>query len=114
MQGKTFQLVGPAEYSYKEVAEFVSDVTLMRCTLVDYPVPLANFVGGALDMGIAPLLSKDMVEQLQEDVLPIINDPALMGFKDLGIDATSMDKVAFDWLHRFRPGGHFNLVKGYH
>lgn len=34
--------------------------------------------------------------------------------KDLGIDATPIEKIAFNYLHRFREGGHFVLTKGYH
>ena len=30
------------------------------------------------------------------------------------IEPSSMDKYAFDFLHRFRPGGHFTMVQGYH
>jgi hypothetical protein len=34
--------------------------------------------------------------------------------KDLNIEPMSMDKVAFEYLHRFRQGGHFTLAEGYH
>lgn len=33
--GKTFQLAGPAEYTYKEIAEFVGDVTTLNKSLID-------------------------------------------------------------------------------
>ena len=33
---------------------------------------------------------------------------------DLGVVPSSMDKYSFDFLHRFRPGGHFTMVQGYH
>jgi hypothetical protein len=60
-QGKTFQLHGPAEYSYKEVAEFVSDVTLLRKPLLDVPVGMANFLGKYTQHMINPIVTPDMV-----------------------------------------------------
>ena len=34
--------------------------------------------------------------------------------KDLGVDATPTEKIAFKYLHRFGEGGHLFLEKGYH
>mmetsp|Transcript_7640 Transcript_7640/g.11414 ORF Transcript_7640/g.11414 Transcript_7640/m.11414 type:complete len:208 (-) Transcript_7640:74-697(-) len=112
-EGKTFQLAGPAEYSYKEVIEFVSDVTGVKKPLIDVPPALAVTTGRILEQTIAPFWTTDMVAQLREDnVLRV--DEELLTFKDLDMQPSSIDKEAFDFLHRFRPGGHFTLVKGYH
>eukprot|EP01032_Pedospumella_encystans_P010139 gene10139-11877_t len=48
-EGKTFQLVGPAEYSFKEVAEYVSDVTSVKKHLINVPTPLAAKVGSFVE-----------------------------------------------------------------
>lgn len=112
-QGKTFQLAGPAEYSYKEVVEFVSDVTLLKARLINVPVPVANMAAKVVQQLISPVLTEDMVKQMLEDNVAK-EDPNLLTFEDIGIEPGSMDKLAFDFLHRFRPGGHFTLVKGYH
>ncbi len=53
------------------------------------------------------------IAQLREDVLPQHNK-GYLGMQDLDLTPVSMDRVAFEFLHRFRPGGHFQLVKGYH
>lgn len=111
--GKTFQLAGPAEYSYKEIAEFVSDVTTLNKSLIDVSESNAMMVGDFVQSLINPVLTPDMVKQMQEDVV-LKNDPSLLTFKDLNIEPKSMDKIAFDYLHRFRKGGHFTLVEGYH
>ncbi len=112
-EGKTFQLVGPAEYTYKEVVEFVSDVTTIKKPLVDVPINAAQFAGKIVEQTISPFFSQDMLAQLQEDNIPKENSDFL-GFKDLEIEPVSMDKMAFDSLHRFRPGGHFTQVAGYY
>ena len=64
-------------------------------------------------IGINPVLTRDLVHQMQEDIVQK-EDADLLTFKDLNIQPSSIDKVAFDFLHRFRPGGHFTIVKGYH
>ena len=69
--------------------------------------------GRVLEETISPFLTTDLVRQLQEDVVAK-PDSDLLTFKDIDIQPASMDKVAFDFLHRFRPGGHFTIVKGYH
>ena len=120
-RGKTFQLVGPAEYSYKEVVEFVSDVTTQKLPLVDVPLPLATAASKLMELAINPfnsssidyLVTPDMIAQMQEDVVEVPNSD-MLGMKDLGVEPASMDKVAFDYLHRFRPGGHFTKVEGYY
>lgn len=112
-EGKTFQFVGPAEYSYKEVAEFVQDVTLTRKPLIDVPISTANLAGKVVEQLISPVLSPDMIAQMQEDVVQK-NSKDMLTLNDLGVELSSMDRIAFDYLHRFRKGGHFVLAKGYH
>lgn len=93
--------------------EFVQDVTFHRRALVDVPESAAQFVASIVDNFPSPILSKDAIPQLLEDVVAK-EDPNLGTLKDLNIESSSLDQHAFDYLHRFRPGGHFTLVKGYH
>ena len=64
---------------------------------MDIPLSVANFTGSLIEQTINPFLTHDM-----------------LGMKDLNVDCASMDKVAFDYLHRFRLGGHFTKVEGYY
>lgn len=73
----------------------------------------AELAGKVVEQMISPVLSVDMVAQLQEDVVAK-DDKAFLTLGDLGVEQTNMDRLAFDYLHRFRKGGHFTLVKGYH
>lgn len=111
--GKTFQLVGPAEYSYKEVVEFVSDLTTIKKPLIDTPLGAAKFAASFLENTINPFLTQDGLAQIQEDCVAS-KDPTLLSFETLDMTPQSMDKIAFDYLHRYRPGGHFKLVSGYY
>jgi NADH dehydrogenase (ubiquinone) 1 alpha subcomplex subunit 9 len=112
-KGCTFQLFGPAEYTYKEIVEFVADVTTVHKEFRLVPAQYAAMAGSVVETLIAPVLTKDGVAQMTEDNV-MRDDPTWLTLTDLGIEANSMDKAAFDFLHRFRPGGHFTLVSGYH
>ena len=81
--------------------------------LVDIPLSVANFTGSLIEQTINPFLTQDMIAQMQEDVVEIPNSD-MLGMKDLNVECASMDKVAFDYLHRFRLGGHFTKVEGYY
>lgn len=93
--------------------EFVSDVTTLKKPMVDVPIAAANLTGRFFEETISPLMTMDMIAQLQEDVVEK-EGIGLLNLKDLDIEPVSMDKMAFDYLHRFRPGGHFTMVEGYH
>ena len=51
---------------------------------------------------------------MSEDVVLSNENKNIFHFSDLNIEPTAMDKQAFEFLHRFRPGGHFKVVEGYH
>eukprot|EP01041_Mallomonas_annulata_P010507 gene10507-21914_t len=112
-EGKNFELTGPAEYTYKEIVEFVTDVTTVKKPLIDIPLSIAHLTGRFLEETITPILTSDLITQMQEDIIASDSTDVLR-LKDLGIEATALDKQAFEYMHRFRPGGHFKLVEGYH
>ena len=94
-------------------ATLMRDVTTVKKPLVDVPEFAAMAAGRFLDETIAPLLTPDQVIMMKEDCV-LKEDRSLKTFADLGMEPSSMDKYAFDFLHRFRPGGHFTQVQGYH
>lgn len=112
-QGCTFQFCGPAEYSYKEVVEMVTDITTVKKPLVEVPEKAAFLTGRLFQELVTPVLTEDQVLQLREDCVAA-EGSSMLSLADLGVEAQSMDKKAFDFLHRFRPGGHFVQVAGYH
>ena len=112
-KGATFELAGPAEYTFREVTEYVQDVIASEKPVVSVPTGVAALAGSLLQNVVNPILTQDGVLQMTEDVLRS-GDPGVHTFADLGMKPVSMDKVAFDYMHRFRPGGHFTQVEGYH
>lgn len=89
------------------------DVIMERKSLLSLPPFVANLAGRLLGQMISPILTEDMVNQLLEDNV-LVPKTDVLTFTDLDIKPESMDRHAFDYLHRFRRGGHFTLVKGYH
>lgn len=112
-KGSTFELAGPAEYSYREVVEFVQDMIASEKPVIDVPSNIAGMAGSILENVINPILTADGIKQMTEDVLPS-GAAGVKTFADVDIVPQPMDKVAFDYMHRFRPGGHFTQVEGYH
>jgi hypothetical protein len=85
--------------------------------LIDIPIPLAKLAGKICQELYTPAWTEDMLLRTLED--NVLDEEAVKAsnaytLQDLGVEPASMDKVAFDYLHRFRPGGHFVLAKGYH
>ncbi len=114
-KGEDFELYGPAEYTYREIVEFVQDVTTVTKPIIAVPQKAAVVAGRWINAGaINPVLSEDMVALMSENCVPSVEGSRAKNLSDLGLQARSMDRYSFDFLHRFRPGGHFLMAQGYH
>jgi NADH dehydrogenase (ubiquinone) 1 alpha subcomplex subunit 9 len=117
-KGDDFQFVGPAEYSYREIVEFVQDVSTVSKPIVAMPNGAAELAGRMINAGaINPIFSDDMLHLMSEDCVAKPDGEGgtrMKTLEDLGLNPRSMDRYSFDFLHRFRPGGHFTMVQGYH
>jgi len=107
--GLTYELGGPAIYSYRELVEIVLRETQRRRVLAPLPFPLATLIGRVGEWQgkytpFAPLLTADQVELLKHDNLP---DPALPGLAALGVTPTPLEGVVPAYLYRYRNGGQF-------
>lgn len=122
-EGKTVDLFGPQDYSYKELAEFVYDITTQEVNLVDVPKDVAVMMGKGMNLMGRPLFTPDMAQLWSEDFIPSMTQEEydampvkekIYTMKDFGIEAVPMEKIAFNYLHRYREGGHFTQAAGYH
>lgn len=113
--GKTFELAGPDVYTHREVVEFVADLTTLRPDMLNVPYPLLAVAAELVNYTIEPFISRDKLVRLTEDnVLTPSTSSDVLNFDAVGIVPASMEAHAFDYMHRFRPGGHFRLVEGYY
>jgi len=122
-EGRTIDCFGPTDYSYKELASFVYDITGQDPFVADVPENLAIHSANVMQYQGSPVLTPDMVKMWSEDFIPSMKQEEydaqtgtdkIFTMKDLGVEAHPIEKHAFNYLHRFRTGGHFKLAKGYH
>ena len=59
-------------------------------------------------------LLKARLYQIDQLIDDDSNALKLEDFAAHGVEPTHMESVAFQWLHRFKEGGHFKEVEGYH
>ena len=122
-EGRTVDLFGPTDYSYKELASFVYDITQQDPVVMDVPNGMAKLGATFTDKLGSPIMTPDMVDLWSEDFIPSMTQEEydaqpkkdkIYTMKDFGIEAVPIEKIAFNYLHRFREGGHFQIHKGYH
>jgi NADH dehydrogenase (ubiquinone) 1 alpha subcomplex subunit 9 len=122
-EGKTIDCFGPSDYSYKELAEFVYDITQQDPTVLDVPKDIALKIASGVQYMGKPMLTPDLVQLWSEDFIPTMTQEEydaqpqknkIYTLKDLGIKPVPIEKIAFNYLHRFRKGGHFAVAPGYH
>ena len=115
VEGATYELGGASEFSRREIAEFVYDITKQEVYLADVPAGVCELTASILGMGIwGPLWTPDLVRLEQVDQVFAEGAPDVRTLSDLGITPTPIEKIAFSYLHRFRTGGHYVLAQGYH
>jgi NADH dehydrogenase len=108
--GKTFELGGPAIYSFRDVLQEVLVQTGRRRGLIRLPFPVAALIGKlcqpiAMLTPIAPPLTSDQVELLKSDN---VADQDLPGLAELGVTSpATVEAILPTYLYRFRKGGQF-------
>jgi NADH dehydrogenase len=104
-QGKTYELGGPAIYSFKEILQLILRETGRSRPLVSIPFWLASIKAMFLQFLPGTLLTPDQVTFLKTDNVVA---PGALTFRDLGISPQSIEAVLPSYLYRFRPRGEFD------
>ncbi len=108
--GKTYELGGPAVFTFKALLQLVCRETGRHRLLAPIPFPIAALIGAggdlicALPIPIAPPVTTDQVIQLRRD--NVVQEGALT-LADLGVTATALETIVPTYLHRFRRGGQY-------
>ncbi len=102
--GKTYELGGPAVYSFKEIMEMILRETGRKRLLLPFPYFLASLEAWFLQLMPKPLLTTDQVRLLKTDNV-VSGD--LPGLAELGIAPTSAEAIIPTYLDRYRSGGRF-------
>ena len=105
--GRTFELGGPAVYTFKALMQLMAEETGRRPLLVPVPFPIASLIGLGGDMAawlIAPPLTSDQVALLRTDN---VVSPGAAGLADLGVQPTALEAILPTYLYRYRKGGQY-------
>eukprot|EP00616_Rhizochromulina_sp_CCMP1243_P016761 CAMPEP_0118973840 /NCGR_PEP_ID=MMETSP1173-20130426/10935_1 /TAXON_ID=1034831 /ORGANISM="Rhizochromulina marina cf, Strain CCMP1243" /LENGTH=362 /DNA_ID=CAMNT_0006923535 /DNA_START=65 /DNA_END=1153 /DNA_ORIENTATION=- len=113
LAGQTVELAGPADYTRAELAEFVKDVTRRNYRIAPLPAPVFTAVASMVESLPTPYLMKDFAERWSVDEVLEPKDGVLT-FDDFEVEPATVEKIAFQFLHRYRKGGHFVYAQGYH
>ncbi|MEO0392040.1 MAG: complex I NDUFA9 subunit family protein [Pseudomonadota bacterium] len=103
-RGQTYELGGPKRYTFKQILEYINEITGRNRRLVNLPFAIASVQGSILEKLPGQLLTRDQVTLLKSDN---VVDAAAKTLADLGIDATAMEAIAPEYLYRYRKGGRF-------
>jgi NADH dehydrogenase len=102
--GKTYELGGPAIYTFKELMEIVLRETGRSRILVPLPFALASIKAFFLQFAPNPLLTPDQVKLLRHDNIVA---PTAHTLADLGILPTTVEAEVPAYLWRFRAKGEY-------
>ncbi|MDB5452783.1 MAG: NADH-ubiquinone oxidoreductase 39 kDa subunit precursor [Caulobacteraceae bacterium] len=108
--GRTYELGGPATYTFRELMELVLRETLRRRALVPVPWGVSRFLGQVAQLAapmMPPPITADQVELLKTDN---VVSPGAPGLAELGVQPTALEPILPTYLYRFRKGGQFAEV----
>jgi len=106
--GAIYEVGGPEVRTFKQLMEYVLEVTERRRFLISLPFPLARLQATFLQYLPKPLLTPDQVELLKTDnVVSQAAEAEGRTLAALGITPTAMEVIVPSYLWRFRKTGQF-------
>lgn len=108
--GRTYELGGPRQYSFKELMQLILEVIDKKRLLLPIPWVGANLMGVMGELSgnlpfVAPFLTRDQVKNLKLD--NVAGQEAL-GFSDLNITPETVEAVIPTYLAKYRKYGQFH------
>jgi len=106
--GRTFELGGPAVWSFEDILKYILRETKRERMLAPLPFFAARAIGSLAQItavvGIPPVLTRDQVVLLETD--NVVAEGA-EGLAALGVQPTGLEAIAPGYLWRYRRGGQF-------
>lgn len=103
--GETYELGGPAVYTYRELMELLLKLVNRRRMLVTVPERAALVMARFASLLPRPPLTRDMVKLAVADNVVA---PGAKGFADFGIAPTSVELILPTYMDRYRRGGRWS------
>lgn len=98
VKGHIYELGGLQTYTFRELLQYVLDITEKKCSLLGVPFGLASLIGAVSELLPKPMLTRDQVTLLKYDN---VVSPNARTFANLGIAPLSLDMVVPEYLARF-------------
>lgn len=102
--GHTYELGGPAVYSFRNLLEMMMQETGRTRMLCDIPFDAARMLASVMEMLPNPMLTRDQVILLKRDNVVGFRAETLAA---LGIQPTAVEAVIPTYLAAYRMGGRF-------
>eukprot|EP00949_MAST-11_sp_MAST-11-sp1_P002568 g2568.t1 len=106
LYGRTYSIGGPKVYTMKEIVEYVLETIQTEVGYKSISPVVAEGIAAQFEVLPSPRLSRDMVRRWQEDCY-VEEKPGQLLIQDLDVKPVEMEVEAFNFLHRYRRGGHF-------
>jgi len=100
--GETYELGGPAVYTYRELMELLLRVVNRRRMLVSVPERMALILAGVASLLPTKPLTRDMVKLAVADNVVA---PGAKGLDAFGIVPASVELILPTYMDRYRRGG---------
>jgi NADH dehydrogenase len=97
---KTFELGGPDVLTFKEILEFIRNVTENKCLLLPLPFSVAKVMGAVMQLLPNPMLTVDQVRLLRFDNM--VRADCKNTFEKLGITPRNIQEIVPGYLERFK------------
>lgn len=97
--GNMYELGGPVVYTFRELLQYLGEVTRRRRSMLPLPFPVAKLMGWMMQHLPNPPLTHDQVRLLESD--NIVSADALT-FADLGIAPHALEAIAPDYLDHYK------------
>lgn len=107
--GRTYEIGGPAVYTFHELLAFILRETGRSRLLLPVPWFAARALAALGDLQAAvpvipPQLTSDQLENLRQDN---VVSPGAPGLADLGVTPRTVEAIAPSYLYRYRKGGQY-------
>ncbi|MBN8827494.1 MAG: complex I NDUFA9 subunit family protein [Sphingobacteriia bacterium] len=95
-----YELAGPEKMTFKEILEYIINLTGNSTKIINLPFPVASFIAFFAQLFPKPLLTLDQLESLKFDCIQ--ENRNVLTFKDLKINPTNIDLIVPNYLTRFK------------
>ena len=110
--GATYELGGPETRSFKELLEYILDVTGRKRMLVNLPFPVAKMQASVLELLPGKLLTVDQVTLLETDnIVGAAAKAEGRTLEGLGIAPSNYEAIVPTYLYAFRKHGQFERAQ---